>query len=57
MTMHDFEDDPMGPFGMGPAIEDPIYEAFGDYDLFGPFAWRDIDYLTEEDDEPCPEKG
>lgn len=48
------EDD---PFGVGPAIEDPdplytdeIYEQFGDYDLFGPFAWRAIDYYTEEID-------
>jgi len=53
------DEDPLGPFGTGPAIDDsdplydPIYEQFGDYDLFGPFASREADYF----DPPDPEEG
>jgi hypothetical protein len=57
VVFHD--EDPNGPFGTGPAAPepyvDPIFEQFGDYDAFGPFAWREIDYtfdvLDADDDE------
>lgn len=47
-------DDPFDPIG-GPPLEviedrDPIFEAFGDYDAFGPFAWREADYLSLDED-------
>ncbi len=47
-----FDDDPFGPFGTGPAVPDPdpIYEQFGDYDLFGPFASREADYYIDPAD-------
>ena len=47
-----FGEDPLGPFGTGPAVPDPdptydpIYEQFGDYDLYGPFASREADYYV-----------
>lgn len=57
VVFHD--EDPNGPFGTGPALPDPeplydrlydpIFEQFGDYDAFGPFAWREIDYTSDLD--------
>ena len=54
-------DDPLGPFGTGPAMDDPepwvdpVYEQFGDYDPFGPWASRDADYSTDlPDPDPLP---
>ena len=58
VVFHD--EDPNGPFGTGTALPDPeplydrlydpIFEQFGDYDAFGPFAWRGIDYTFDLDD-------
>jgi hypothetical protein len=51
MTTHDFEDDPMGPFGTGPVIEepdepwvDPVSDGFGADGAYGPVGYTDPIY-------------
>ena len=47
---HDFDEDPMGPFGTGPAVDDgepwvdPIAEGFGEDGVYGPIAYTDPIY-------------
>jgi hypothetical protein len=46
-------DDPLGPFGTGPAMDDPepwvdpIFEQVGEYDPYGSWADREVDYTAE----------
>jgi hypothetical protein len=65
------EEDPMGPFGTGPAVEDDspfepveetdfdavLFEQFGDFDAFGPFRSRYEDYSSLDDGWPYPDLG
>ena len=56
------DEDPLGPFGNGPAIDDtdeawvdPVYEGFGDDAAFGPIWSAEIDYCADDDGWPYPD--